>query len=422
MDKAKIFALSCILAAVIPGISAWGQNKLTIDQAVQEAIARNLSLMAEKYNLSVADAAIVTARLRPNPVFSTGLDYLDIFGTGFNSTNAAGPSEFNFRTDFLFERGRKREDRINLAEKSRSVIQWQLLNTTRLLILDVQSGCIDVLQAKENLTLAQENQKSFTDLVEVNTARVAAGDLAQVELVRSRIAALQFSNAIMQAESRLKSARNRLQTLLGRGSFSPEFDVVGDLKPSAEPAAMEMLKAQALELRPDLAALRGDRERFAADLKLQLAQAKVDYTAGAEFHRQYYNGTGSSLGLFLSFPLPVSNRNQGEIERARRQVDQGEARIRAAEADIRTEVENAYLQYSTARDLLSNIEKNMLVQARQVRETTEYSYRRGEASFVELLDAQRAFNDTIQSYNEARAEFLRSIYLIESATGKGVNP
>jgi cobalt-zinc-cadmium efflux system outer membrane protein len=124
----------------------------------------------------------------------------------------------------------------------------------------------------------------------------------------------------------------------------------------------------------------------------------------------------------VSVPLPFFNRNQGEIERARQQALQGEARIHALETDIRTEVENAYLQCSTARDLLANIERDMLAQAREVRDTTDYSYRRGEASFVEFLDAQRAFNDTMQSYNEARAEFVRSVYLIDSITGKVVNP
>ena len=128
------------------------------------------------------------------------------------------------------------------------------------------------------------------------------------------------------------------------------------------------------------------------------------------------------LGFFFSFPVPLFNRNQGEIERARQERRQVEARARALEATIRNEVDNAYQQYATARDLLENIEKDMLGQARQVREITEYSYRRGEASLIELLDAQRAFNDTMQSYNEARAEFARSLFLIDSTSGKAVRP
>jgi outer membrane protein, heavy metal efflux system len=148
----------------------------------------------------------------------------------------------------------------------------------------------------------------------------------------------------------------------------------------------------------------------------------VDFTVGTEYHRQYGYVQGNSMGFFFSAPLPVFNRNQGEIERARREQQQIQARIHALEADIQTEVENAYQQYVTARDLLESIERDMLAQARDVRQITEYSYKRGEASLVELLDAQRAFNDTVQSYNEARAEFARNLYLIDAVAGRAGQP
>src|SRR5438067_11796798 len=96
-------------------------DKVTIQQAVQEALDRNLGLLAEKYNLSVADARIITARLRPNPVLTLDADYLDILGTGFNIRNAAGPGELSARTDFVLERGGKRERRIDVAENARAV-------------------------------------------------------------------------------------------------------------------------------------------------------------------------------------------------------------------------------------------------------------------------------------------------------------
>ncbi|MBI3470805.1 MAG: TolC family protein [Candidatus Solibacter usitatus] len=400
-----------------------GQNAgLTIDEAVKEAIEKNLGLLAERYSVSIAEARIITAKLRPNPVFSYGQDYQDWLGTGFNSINAAGPAEFSLRTDFLLERGRKRERRIEVAETARAVAQLQLLNSTRTLVLDVQSAFVDVLLAKDNLALARDNLKSFESIVEINSTRVRAGDLAKVELVRSQVAALQYRNAVLQAESRLRVARNRLQTLIGRTSFLPDFDAVGDLRRDAARLPVDNVLSAALELRPDLQALGKDQARSLADIRLQIAQGKVDYTVGAQFHRQYNNATGSSLGLFFSAPIPVFNRNQGEIERARREQQQIQARIRALQNDIRTEVHNAYQQYSTARNLVESIERDMLQQAGEVRETINYSYRRGEASFVELLDAQRAFNDTRQAYNEARAEFARSLYALDAISGKGVTP
>jgi len=95
-------------------------------------------------------------------------------------------------------------------------------------------------------------------------------------------------------------------------------------------------------------------------------------------------------------------------------------RIQAAESDVQNEVRNAWLQYATSRELLESIEHDLLDQAREVRSTMEYSYRRGEASLVEFLDAQRAFNDARQSYNDARADFARSLYTIDSISGKAV--
>ena len=209
---------------------------------------------------------------------------------------------------------------------------------------------------------------------------------------------------------------------MGRRLLSPDFDAVGDLRRESGPLTVEDVRTRALELRPDLLALSRDQARSQADIRLQIAQGKVDYTISTQYHRQFWNGKASSLGLFFSAPLPVYNKNQGEIERARREEQQIQAKIRALQNDISTEVQNAYQQYGTAKVLLESFEKDMLVQAREVRETTLYSYRRGEASFVELLDAQRAFNDTMQGYNEARAEYARSLYLIDSISGKAVNP
>jgi len=127
------------------------------------------------------------------------------------------------------------------------------------------------------------------------------------------------------------------------------------------------------------------------------------------------------LGIFFSTNLPVFNRNQGEIERARQEQRQIEARIKALTATIHSEVETAYMQFSSARAALERIEASMLSKARDVRQITEFSYRRGEATLIELLDAQRAYNDTIQSYNEARAEYDRGLYRMDAVSGRSTN-
>jgi len=408
----------CVCVCVLYARVSSAQAPVTIDDAVKQALDRNLTLLAERYSVNVADARVLAASLRPNPVFTYNLMLPDaqIYDTNVN------PRENVFRGDFVIEGGGKRDRRLEVARAARSVAELQLLNTMRTIALDVQSAYVDVVLAKQNLALAQESLQAFNDLVRVNTERVRTGDLSQVELSRSRLAALQFQNDVRQQESKLVIARNKLRTLIGRAGGDP-IEVSGDLRHDVESATLPMLRGRALQLRPDLQAMRRDQARSTADVRLQIAQGKIDYTVSGEFHRQQAPlGTGNQYGLYLSVPVPIFNRNQGEVERARQETRQIDARIHALEADVTTEVDAAYEAFAASRDVVSTIERDMLAQARDVRSTTEYSYRRGEASFVEFLDAVRAFNETMQSYNDARAEYARSLYALDAATGQSVTP
>lgn len=411
------------LLGILLAVQLFGQSSpLTLDQILNEALSSNLRLLAERFNLSIGEARLIQARLRPNPVLSLGGNYLDILGAGFNpSTNAAGPTEINARIDFLLERGNKRNERIAVAQAARSVAELELLNTTRNLVIDIQSTFTDLLLARESVKLSRESLAAFERIVAVNRTRVDSGDLARVELVRSEVAVLQFQNQVRQANLRLRTTRNRLQALMGRTTYDPNFDITGDMRRAPLTTGKDEIIQSAMATRPDLSALRRDFARSQAELRLQIAQGKADFTVSAGANRQIGVGglnSGNSAGLFLSMPLMTANRNQGEIERARQEQSQITARIRALEQEIRADIENAFEQYESSRALLANIEGNMLSQAQRVREVIDFSYRRGEATFVELLDAQRTFNDTMQALNEARAEFARTLFLIDSLSGK----
>lgn len=397
---------------------------VTLEMAVQEALEKNMDLLAERYNLSVSDTRMITARLRPNPVLSVGTIYLPIPGANFLPTvSGVGPTEYNGRVDFILERGGKRDSRIALAKADREYAELGLKNTARAIILNVQSAFVDVQVAKENLKLAQDSYHAFQVIVAVSSARVDAGDLAQVELSRIRIASLQFQNAVQQTQLQLRQAKSKLQLLMGRTAPMDGFDVGGGIRRESLDQDAAQLRTLAQERRPDLKGLEAAQVRSQADMRLQIAQGKVDYTVGAQYsHQRVSPGSPASISLFFSAPLPILNRNQGEIARAERESQQWAARLRALANSVDSEVRSAYEQYRTNKQLLENIETNMLTQASEVRSTMEYSYRRGEASLVEFLDAQRAFNDTMQSYNQARADYARSLYLIDSITGRLEGP
>ena len=422
LTRSRVLALAVWGTVILsgqqqPSSPGRAEEPITLDQAVRQAVANNLDLIAERFNVPLAQAQVITANLRPNPILSVYGDLLNLLPPKYSEENGAGPPEYGVRADYIFERGGKRERRVAVAQAAKTVAEFQLLNTFRVLIFNVQSGFVGVLQAKADLALAHENLATFDEIVRINTIRLKAGDLAEAELIRSQVAELQFENTVRQTELQLQTARVNLQILLGRRRNDALVDASGDMRREQMLLSVESLRDQAFSQRPDLKAQQQDDVRSAADVRLQLANAKVDFQIGSEYRRQQgLAGTGNSLGFFFQADMPIYSRNQGEIERARQQQLQSQARVRALEASIENEVEIAWLQYHTALATLDRIEQSLLPKAKDVRQITEFSYRRGEASFLELLDAQRAYNDTVQAYNSARADFAQSLYALDAAT------
>ena len=416
----KLFVF-CSMTAVV---FAQAPQSITIEQAVQEALRNNPGLLAEKLGIPVAETAVITARLRPNPVVSASSDHLDWLGTGFSEVNGAGPTETALRVDFPWERGHKREYRVDTAGYAQKIAEARVADSIRRLRLDVTLACIDVIEAKARLDLANDNLKSLQGVVQLNETRLQGGAIPPIELTRSRVAMLQFRSNVKTAELALTTARIRLQTLLGRAG-GQTVDVSDPLKIPIPPAtpALDQIQTRAIAVRPDIQAARLDQARSQAELRLQLANGKVDYTAGAEYRRQQgVNGTGNSVGFFFSVPLPVFNRNQGEIARVTSEEVQLQKQIDALQSQVSGEVTGAYREYETARQLIGDIESDLLGLSQEARNTTTYVYQAGAGSLLDVLDAQRAFNDTMSSYYTAQADYRRAVSRLTSVVGEEVIP
>jgi cobalt-zinc-cadmium efflux system outer membrane protein len=347
---------------------------------------------------------------------------LNVFGANYSPDTPLGPNQLNIHTDVPMERGHKRELRVEVAKEERSMAELAFREVMRQMISNVQNAFVDVQQAQAALALAQDNLKRLESLVAINEARLKSGDLAQVELDRSRVAALQYRTAVQQAQLQLDQAKIQLQQVLGRKQKTTDLEVAAELRRDEPASSREEIGRLALARRPDYLLGQQTQVRSRADLRLQLANSKVDYSIGTEFTRQSAWGlSGNSMGIYFSMPLPVYNRNQGEIARAQREITLAGARSSAMEVAIQTEVDKAYRQFVVSRQLLAGVETDMLATARSVRDTTEYSYKRGEASLVEFLDAQRAFNDAMQTFNDARAAYARSLYLIDTVSAATVS-
>jgi cobalt-zinc-cadmium efflux system outer membrane protein len=242
------------------------------------------------------------------------------------------------------------------------------------------------------------------------------------EATRTRVAMLQFRASVSRAERDVRAASIRLRQLVGRPDSSDTIAIIGaPVAPAAVHAPdLSALQTLALQHRADLQASRLTEARSRADLLLQLAVAKVDLTWGAEYRRQSATAHSNSVGLFFSVPLPVHNRNQGEIARSEAAQQQAGREISAVEAAIRADVRSAFDEFASASALVISIEQDLLALAMSARDTAAYAYRAGGSTLVELLDSQRAWNDTMQSYQQAQADYHRAIVRLNSAVGMEV--
>jgi cobalt-zinc-cadmium efflux system outer membrane protein len=198
---------------------------MTVEGAVAEAVQNNLALLSERANLSIADAGLITARLRPNPVLSGSAESLDLLGTGFDDANQAGPPQYSVRVDVPFERGDKRDLRMDLAAQKKQVAEAGFADSVRRLKLDVSLAAIDVLEAKAKLLLAEDNLRALEQLVRLNEQRLASGAIPQLEVTRSRVAMLQFRSAVRTAQLAVSEARLKLLPLLGRRPDEAPVDI-----------------------------------------------------------------------------------------------------------------------------------------------------------------------------------------------------
>lgn len=259
--KGMVSTAARFVAIVLATLSVAGQpasEKPTLAQLIDEALRNNLRLIAERFSVPIAEARLIQARLRPNPTLLLQWQYVDVFGLGFSAgENPAGPPEVDAGVLLPIIRGGKRKARIETATTSKSIAEADLLNTTRALIFDVQNAYLDLLASHEQVRLSQASEQALNQIVRVNTARVNAGDLARVELVRSEVALLQYQSSVTQARLRAAQSAFRLQSLIGRRALTPDFEVDGDVtRPETELPVLEELTRVALTSRPDLLSAR----------------------------------------------------------------------------------------------------------------------------------------------------------------------
>ena len=409
-------SIAALIVLLLAGLaSAQTPVRITLEQAIELALAHSHTLKAARTQIQQNQAQEITASLRPNPTLAWDALFLPTFSPqNFNSNNLSNTQQFDVGASYLIERGGKRHRRMDAAGDTTAVTRYQVDDSERTLIFNVAQQFIDAQLAQSVLDFAVKDLKSFEETVKISEDRYRAGDISEGDLLKIQLQLLQFQTDVAGAEVAKVQALATLRQFLGFDAVAADYEVEGELAYQSAAVNLDDLRLRALKQRPDLLAALQSIRAAQSQIALAKANGKVDLTAGLAYS---HVSDESSLSANFSIPLPIFDRNQGELARTRFALTQSQENAEAASALVLTDVRNNYEGLSTNQKIVQLYLNGYLKKAQDSRDISEYAYRRGAASLLDFLDAERSYRSTQLAYRQALATYLISIEQLKAAVG-----
>ncbi|MGB8456256.1 MAG: TolC family protein [Candidatus Acidiferrum sp.] len=390
-------------------------TRISLEEAIRLALQHNHALLAAQSTILQNQAQETTANLRPNPVLSWDSQFFPLFNPSqFTASYLENQAQFDVGIGYLFERGKKRQHRLQAAKDQTAVTRAQVTDNERQLTFNLSQQFINVLLAQSTLDLAQQDYDSFQKTVDISESRFKAGDMSEGDLLKIKLQLLQFQSDVFAARLSKVQALAALRQYLGFESVPDTFDVEGTLDYKPVHAGLDDLKALALRSRPDLQ--EAQLSVTAAHSQESLAHANGKRDLGASFNYTHTAGINSGA-FFFNIELPIFDRNQGEIARTRYAITQSEELASEAAEQVMSDVVDAYEALRTNDQIVQLYRSGYVDAAKKSRDITEYSYKKGAASLLDFLDAERTYRLNQLAYRQALASYMTALEQMRAAVG-----
>jgi len=393
-------------------------NTLSLAEAKRLAFERNWDLLAAKSGIDAAQAQLIVTKEFPNPTASVSTAKIGNRESG--TTLGNGLWERNYDSiaavSQLIEIGGKRRDRQTSARAGVTGACARFFDARRSLEQGVTKAYVAALLADENARVLNESARMLRHETEIAQARLKAGDISDSDEKQIENNADTFELQAKSAEAAAVQARIAVEILLGVGQPKGNWTPTDTLEQMAV-AAPQFNESKTNGARPDVLAAEADLNQSKSDLKLQKAMRIPDptFTVGAEHNPP---GGGPPVDTFLvgvSFPLPLWNRNGGEIKAAQATVNQNAYALEKAKAQAASDIANAQVEYDEAAERLARYQNQILPKSQKVRESVAFAYEKGGASLTDLLEAERADNDARLAAAQAMSDTASAVADLKSA-------
>jgi len=414
-------AVLCFVAARLFAQTPAGPVTITLDDAIQMAIKHNHNLLAARTQIQQNQALEISAALRPNPTLFTDWEYIPLASPGESiASYLHNSTEADVGLSYMFERGGKRERRIQAAKDTTTVSRSQVNDNERSLTFQVATLFINVQLAQSTLELARKDLASFQSTADISEHEYKVGGIAENDYLKIKVQLVQFENDVQMALLAKAQALSDLRQQLGYESVPADYDVTGPFEYQPVTLSLDDLKMKATQNRPDLRAAVQSVTAAYSQYELAKADGKQDPTLSGNYS---HNGGLSTITFSFSVPLPVFDRNQGEIARTRYAINQAQEQKAFTEGQALTDVRDAYEGVQTNDRIMKIYLSGTLEAATKSRDIDEYAYHHGAEALLDFLDAERTYRSIQLAYRQTLATYLQALEQLKEAVGtRSLNP
>jgi outer membrane protein, heavy metal efflux system len=430
----RVFAVAALILVAAPSVRAQPEttplvlpDTVTLDVALKVFRERGLDLLIADAAVSSAEGDVKVAGAVPNPNWSLFGSYSFTYGGAPIMESpwgvTAGLGDSNALEDSL---SGKRWLRLKVARAALAAARMSRADAQRTLELTVKTAYITAVQARDNLDFALQVQTGANQIFNLNQTRYNAGAISEADLAKVETMKLEADQAVDTTEQALRGAKVQLAFLLGVRGRVPDYKVDQDLPKFFIPSTLsnataDSLMNQAIDHRPDLKALKLQRERAQASISLARRQRFPDLSLNVQYSQQAGNDVNAaqpptvSFGIIGTFPLFYFQ--QGEIKKAEADYRTQELQLAKTQAQLVSDVEGAYNAFASSRKLIERMERRLLDRSKRARDLVSLQYQKGAASLLEYLDANRTFIATMVEYLQDLTNYWTAVYQLEAAIG-----
>jgi outer membrane protein, heavy metal efflux system len=406
-------------------------NGVTLDKAIDITLERSLDLHSKFLEIPMARADILQANLRSNPVFYQDGQLLQYKGTSTAFSRAApgGPSQFDTNITYPFDISHKRQARTMVASRAERVLEALYQDAVRQRIDDIYGAFVTALAARQTVRYAKTSADRLVEVTDRNEQRFKKGDISLADLNQVRIRLRTARLGLADAQATYRKTKLDLGSLMNLTLEEiAQLEIKGSIDDvAAPPPPAEELRKLALAERPDILSIRLGVHRAEADVRLAKANAYNDiYVLWQPYTFQDNSPFGLksqySWALGVTVPLPIYNRNQGGIARAKINVTQTELQLGDLERQAQIDIEQAVQEYEVTRREVDELREHVIPPARQVLENVNKLYNDGLSSVLDYLDAQQDFNQIVKQYLDTAVRHRRSMLSLNTVVGRKIMP